>query len=69
MELDHLCDACVKGKQIKSSFKTKDMVSTSQPLQLIHIDLFGPINVPSLGKKSFVCVIVDLQNIFYDLNC
>jgi GAG-pre-integrase domain/Integrase core domain len=59
MELDHLCDACVKGKQTKSSFKAKDMVSTSQPLQLIHIDLFGPINVPSLGKKRFVCVIVD----------
>jgi GAG-pre-integrase domain len=59
MELNHLCDACVKGKQIKSSFKAKDMVSTSQPLQLIHIDLFGPINVPSLGKKRFICVIVD----------
>ena len=59
MELDHLCDACVKGKQTKSSFKTKNAVSTTQPLQLIHIDLFGPINVPSLGKKRFVCVIAD----------
>jgi GAG-pre-integrase domain/Integrase core domain len=59
MELDHLCDACVKGKQTKSSFKAKDMVSTSQPLQLIHIDFFGPINVPSLGKKRSVCIIVD----------
>jgi GAG-pre-integrase domain len=55
MELDHLCDAYVKGKQTKSSFKTKDMVSTSQPLQLIHIDLFGPINVPSLGQKE-ICL-------------
>jgi gag-polypeptide of LTR copia-type len=32
IELDHLCDTCVKGKQTKLSFKAKDMVSTSQPL-------------------------------------
>ncbi|MFA1236664.1 GAG-pre-integrase domain-containing protein, partial [Klebsiella pneumoniae] len=39
---DHLCDACQKGKQVKSSFKANDIVSTRHPLELLHLDLFGP---------------------------
>jgi len=30
--LDALCGACQKGKIVKSSFKIKDIVSTSRPL-------------------------------------
>jgi len=41
-----------KGKIVKSSFKSKDIVSTSRPLELLHIDLFGPVNIASLyGSK------------------
>ena len=53
------CDACAKGKLSKSSFKSKEVISTSKPLELIHMDLFGPINVPSLSRKKYVFVIVD----------
>ena len=52
-------DACAKGKLVKSSFKSKDMISTSRPLELLHMDLFGPISIPSLSKKKYVYVIVD----------
>jgi len=31
-EQDRLCDACQKGKQVKTSFKSKQLVSTSKPL-------------------------------------
>jgi len=37
---DALCGACQKWKIVKSSFKTKDIVSTYIPLELLHIDLF-----------------------------
>ncbi|KAJ9561499.1 hypothetical protein OSB04_006659 [Centaurea solstitialis] len=53
------CVACLKGKQHKSSHKSKEVNSISSPLQLIHMDLFGPTNVMSLGKKSYCLVIVD----------
>jgi len=33
---------------VKSSFKTKDIISTSRPLEFLHIDLFGPVNTASL---------------------
>jgi hypothetical protein len=59
IETDGLCDACIKGKQTKLSFKSNDIISTDQPLQFIHIDLFGPIDVSSFGRKRYVCVIID----------
>ena len=59
LHIEGLCDTCMKGKQVKTSFKSKDMVSTTEPLQLIHMDLFGPISVPSLSRKRYVFVIVD----------
>ena len=40
------------GKQSKTTFKAKDIVSTSKPLELIHMDLFGPSRTLSFGGKS-----------------
>ncbi|GJR14455.1 ribonuclease H-like domain, reverse transcriptase, RNA-dependent DNA polymerase [Tanacetum coccineum] len=40
---DHTCVACCKGKQHKASYKAITAVSSiSEPLQLLHMDLFGP---------------------------
>ncbi|KAI3678839.1 hypothetical protein L6452_38143 [Arctium lappa] len=51
--------ACLKGKQHKTSHKTIQLNSISSCLQLLHMDLFGPTNVMSIGKKSYCLVIVD----------
>ena len=56
---DKICDACQFGKQVRSLFKTKNLVSTSRPLELLHIDLFGPMDVISMRGKSYGFVIVD----------
>ncbi|KAJ9567612.1 hypothetical protein OSB04_003578 [Centaurea solstitialis] len=55
---DH-CVSCLKGKQHKSTHKSKEVNTISAPLQLLHMDLFGPTNVMSIGKKSYCLVIVD----------
>ena len=36
-----ICEACVKGKQVRSSCKSKKEVSSTKPLELIHMDLCG----------------------------
>ena len=46
---DKLCDACQQGKHHRTSFTPKNVVSTSRPLELLHLDLFGPTQVASLG--------------------
>jgi hypothetical protein len=56
---DKICDACQLGKQIKSSFKKRKVISTSRPLELLYMDLFGPIRTTSLSGKLYAFVIVD----------
>ncbi|CAN1279836.1 Retrovirus-related Pol polyprotein from transposon TNT 1-94 [Linum perenne] len=56
---DFFCDACVKAKQTKTSFKSISSISTEKPLDLLHMDLFGPTNIQSLGGKLYEFVVVD----------
>ena len=56
---DKLCDACQKSKQTKSSFKPKHIVSTDRPLQLLHMDLFGPSRTKRMGGKLYALMIID----------
>ena len=56
---DKFCGACQVGKQIKNFFKNKNFISTSKPLELLHMDLFGLSRTLSLGVKSYAYVIVD----------
>ena len=59
IEFNSICDACQLGKQTRESFKSKNVVSTSRPLELLHMDLFGPTRTTSLGGKKYGLVIVD----------
>ena len=56
---DALCGPCQIGKILKTSFKPKNVVSTSRPLELLHIDLFGPVSTASINGKKYGLVIVD----------
>jgi len=58
-ERNKLCEACQKGKQTKSSFKPINVVSTTRPLELLHMDLFGLSRTKSLGCNYYGLVIVD----------
>ncbi|GJR92069.1 putative ribonuclease H-like domain-containing protein [Tanacetum coccineum] len=57
---DHTCVACCKGKQHKASYKAITAVSSiSEPLQLLHMDLFGPTSIRSIDHKYYCLVITD----------
>ncbi|GJU67102.1 putative ribonuclease H-like domain-containing protein [Tanacetum coccineum] len=58
-ENDHTCVACLKGKQHKASCKTNLVSSISQPLQMLHMDLFGPTSVRSINHKTYCLVVTD----------
>jgi len=51
--------ACQKGKIVKTSFKANDIVSTSRPLELLHIHLFGLVTTESLYGSKYGLVIID----------
>jgi len=54
-----LCDACVKGKQTRTSFKTKDLISTNKALDVLKMNLFGPSRIVSLAGNFYALVIID----------
>lgn len=56
---DLLCEAYPKRKQVKNFFSSKNIVSTSWPLELLHLDMFGPTKTASVNGKRYVFVIVD----------
>ena len=58
-EKDPICDVCQLGKQIKSTFKSIKDIMTYRPLELIHMDLFGPTKTKSLSGNHFFFVLVD----------
>ncbi|RDY06981.1 hypothetical protein CR513_08951, partial [Mucuna pruriens] len=48
-----------KGKQVKGSFESKNIISTSRPLELLHIDQFSPTRIASISGKHYGLVVVD----------
>nr|GEW26713.1 retrovirus-related Pol polyprotein from transposon TNT 1-94 [Tanacetum cinerariifolium] len=56
---NHLCSSCKLGKAKRKSFHTKITPSSKRRLQLLHMDLCGPMRVASINGKRFVLVIVD----------
>ncbi|GJT81383.1 putative ribonuclease H-like domain-containing protein [Tanacetum coccineum] len=58
-ENDQTCVACLKGKQHKASCRSKIQNSITQPLFMLHMDLFGPTFVSSLMNKKYCLVVTD----------
>ncbi|GJY75841.1 putative ribonuclease H-like domain-containing protein [Tanacetum coccineum] len=57
---DHNCVTCNKRKQHKASYKAIIAMSTiSKPLQLLHMDLFGPTSIRSIDHKYYSLVVTD----------
>ncbi|GJW25778.1 retrovirus-related pol polyprotein from transposon TNT 1-94 [Tanacetum coccineum] len=56
---NQLCSSCEVSKAKRSSFKTKTVPSSKGRLNLLHMDLCGPMRVASINGKKYILVIVD----------
>nr|GEX92297.1 putative ribonuclease H-like domain-containing protein [Tanacetum cinerariifolium] len=57
---EHNCVVYNKEKQHKDSYKAVSAVRTiSEPLQLLHMDLFGPTSIRSIDHKHYSLVVTD----------
>ncbi|GJT81260.1 retrovirus-related pol polyprotein from transposon TNT 1-94 [Tanacetum coccineum] len=61
---DHLCSAYEQGKSKKATFPPKLVPTTKFKLELIHMDLCGPIRVESINGKRYILVIVDYYSLY-----
>ncbi|GKE21891.1 retrovirus-related pol polyprotein from transposon TNT 1-94, partial [Tanacetum coccineum] len=51
---DKLCSSCEVNKAKRSSFKTKTVPSSKGWLNLLHMDLCGPMRVASINGKKYI---------------
>jgi transposase InsO family protein len=63
-EKDMICSACQAGKQVGSHHPHKNIMTTDRPLELLHMDLFGPIVYISIGGSKYSLVILDDYSCF-----
>nr|GEX27433.1 copia protein [Tanacetum cinerariifolium] len=56
---DQLCSSCELSKAKRSSFKSKAVPSSKGRLNLLHMDLCGPMRLASINGKKYILVIVD----------
>ncbi|GJR20800.1 retrovirus-related pol polyprotein from transposon TNT 1-94 [Tanacetum coccineum] len=56
---DQLCSSCEVSKAKRSSFKTKAVPCLKGRLNLLHMDLCGPMRVASINGKKYILVIID----------
>nr|GEY09544.1 hypothetical protein [Tanacetum cinerariifolium] len=56
---DQLCSSCELSKAKRSSFKSKAVPSSKGRLNLLHMDLCGPMRVASINRKKYILVIID----------
>lgn len=52
------CESCVKSKQTRLPFD-RTRFRAKRPLQLVHSDICGPINVDTHDGKKYFCTFVD----------
>jgi hypothetical protein len=53
-EKDRPCATCQAGKQMGSTHHSKNVMTTSRPLELLHMDLFRPLPTLASGEVSMV---------------
>jgi transposase InsO family protein len=58
-EKDKPCTACQAGKHVGSTHHSKNVTTTSRPLELLHMDLFGPVAYLSIEGSKYGLMIVD----------
>jgi hypothetical protein len=58
-EKDRVCSVCQAVKQVGAHHPNKNIMTTDRPLELLHMDLFGPIAYISIDGSKYCLVIVD----------
>ena len=54
-----VCGPCQLGKQTKAKHPSTQILATSRPLELLHLDLMSLTRSESFGGKRYIMVVVD----------
>jgi len=54
-----VCDKCLINKQSRNTFNSYTMPKDKDLLHVIYSDVYGPLDIPSLGGKRYFILFVD----------
>jgi hypothetical protein len=57
-EKDRPCGACQASKQVGAAHHAKNIMTTTRPLEMLHMNLIGPIAYISIGGNKYGLVII-----------
>jgi hypothetical protein len=63
-EKDRPCGACQARKQVGTHHHIKNIMTTTRPLKMLHMNLFGPVAYISIGGNKYGLAIVDDYSLF-----
>jgi hypothetical protein len=63
-EKDGPCAARQTEKQVGKSHPSKNIMTTSRLLELLHMDLYGPVAYLSIGGSKYGLIVVDDYSCF-----
>ncbi|KAK9054019.1 hypothetical protein SSX86_025095 [Deinandra increscens subsp. villosa] len=55
----HICDICLAGKQVRDSFPKESLYGAKHPLELVSMDLCGPITPETKSGIRYFMLILD----------
>jgi hypothetical protein len=58
-EKDRSCGACQAGKQVGAPHHAKNIMTTTRHLEMLHMDLFGPIAYITIGGNKYGLIIIN----------
>eukprot|EP00253_Pinus_taeda_P035154 PITA_35154 len=56
---DSVCEGCILGKQHRETFPARNSMRAKAPLEIVHSDLCGPMQTPSIGGSHYVLTFID----------
>ena len=54
-----ICIVCMVGKQHRETIPKKSLWRATQKLELIHVDIYGPIILESNSHKRYIITFID----------
>jgi hypothetical protein len=63
-EKDSLCGACQARKQVGAHYHAKNIMTNTRLLEMLHMDLFGPVAYISIDGNKYGLIIIDDYSCF-----
>jgi hypothetical protein len=58
-KLERICEGCIFGKQHRESFPGGKSYRERAPLEIVHLDICGPMQTTSIGSSTYFLTFID----------